>query len=126
MNLDYSVTSEPAPQSRTAYLRKRSLQFSIPRKKRGNQKFLTPTKGLWKLLSKKCQSYHQHLRRDGTVTAGNASGINDAAAAVLLMKEEECRQLGLKPLARILGFASGAVDPAYMGLGLIPAREEEH
>jgi acetyl-CoA C-acetyltransferase len=61
------------------------------------------------------------FKKDGTVTAGNSSGINDAAAAVLLMKEEECTQYGLTPTARILGFASGAVDPAYMGLGLIPA-----
>jgi len=58
---------------------------------------------------------------NGTVTAGNSSGINDAAAAVLLMKEEKCAEYGLKPIARILGFASGAVDPAYMGLGSIPA-----
>jgi len=55
------------------------------------------------------------------VTAGNASGINDAAAAVLLMNEEVSSEVGLRPLARILGFASGAIDPAYMGLGLIPA-----
>jgi acetyl-CoA C-acetyltransferase len=61
------------------------------------------------------------FKKDGTVTAGNASGINDAAAAVLLMNEEVCRQSGLRPLARILGFASGAIDPAYMGLGPIPA-----
>ena len=61
------------------------------------------------------------FKKGGTVTAGNASGINDAAAAALLMKEEECSQLGLKPLARVIGFASGAIDPAYMGLGLIPA-----
>lgn len=61
------------------------------------------------------------FKKDGTVTAGNASGINDAAAAVLLMSEEECARNGLRPLARILGFASGAVDPAYMGLGPIPA-----
>ena len=61
------------------------------------------------------------FKKDGTVTAGNASGINDAAAAVILMDEETCSQLGLRPLARILGFASGAIDPAYMGLGPIPA-----
>ena len=61
------------------------------------------------------------FKKDGTVTAGNASGINDAAAAVLLMNEEVSSQLGLRPLARILGFASGAIDPAYMGLGPIPA-----
>jgi len=61
------------------------------------------------------------FKKDGTVTAGNSSGINDAAAAVLLMSEEESVRLGLKPLARILGFASGAVDPAYMGVGPVPA-----
>lgn len=61
------------------------------------------------------------FKKDGTVTAGNASGINDGAAAVLLMKEEECTGLGLEPLARIAGYASGAIDPAYMGLGPIPA-----
>lgn len=61
------------------------------------------------------------FKKDGTVTAGNSSGINDAAAAVLVMKEDEAKQYNLKPLARILGFASGAVDPAYMGVGPIPA-----
>lgn len=61
------------------------------------------------------------FKKDGTVTAGNASGINDAAAAVLLMNEETCTQLELKPRARILGFASSALDPAYMGLGPVPA-----
>ena len=61
------------------------------------------------------------FKKDGTVTAGNSAGINDAAAAVLLMNEEEAKRLGLQPLARILGFASGAVDPAYMGVGPAPA-----
>jgi acetyl-CoA C-acetyltransferase len=61
------------------------------------------------------------FKKDGTVTAGNASGINDAAASVLLMKEEECKRLKLKPLAKIVSFASAAIDPAYMGLGPAPA-----
>jgi acetyl-CoA C-acetyltransferase len=61
------------------------------------------------------------FKKDGTVTAGNSSGLNDAAAAVLVMKEEEAKQYSLKPLGRILGFASGAIDPAYMGVGPIPA-----
>ncbi len=59
--------------------------------------------------------------KDGTVTAGNASGINDGAAAVLLMSGTRAKQLGLKPLVRIEGFASGGLDPAYMGLGPVPA-----
>jgi acetyl-CoA C-acetyltransferase len=61
------------------------------------------------------------FKKDGTVTAGNASGINDGAAACLVMSEEKARELGLKPLARIKGYASGGMDPAYMGLGPIPA-----
>jgi acetyl-CoA acetyltransferases len=59
--------------------------------------------------------------KDGTVTAGNASGINDGAAAVLMMSGTKARQLGLKPLAVIENFASGGLDPAYMGLGPVPA-----
>ena len=61
------------------------------------------------------------FKKDGTVTAGNASGINDGAAAVLLMSQEKANQLSLRPIARILSFASAAIDPAYMGLGPIPA-----
>ncbi len=61
------------------------------------------------------------FKKDGSVTAGNASGINDAAAAVLLMSEEKADELGLEKLARIKGFASGGLDPAYMGLGPVPA-----
>ncbi len=61
------------------------------------------------------------FKKDGTVTAGNASGINDAAAAVLVMSAEKAKAMGLKPLAKIVAYASGAVDPAYMGLGPIPA-----
>ena len=59
--------------------------------------------------------------KDGSVTAGNASGINDAAAAVLLASETMVEQLGLTPILEIKGFASGGLDPAYMGLGPVPA-----
>ena len=59
--------------------------------------------------------------RDGTVTAGNASGINDAAAAVLLMSADKAAELGLEAIVKIKAFAAGAVDPAYMGLGPVPA-----
>jgi acetyl-CoA C-acetyltransferase len=61
------------------------------------------------------------FKKDGTVTAGNASGINDGAAAVIVMSAEKAKELKLEPLAKIKGFASGGVDPAYMGLGPIPA-----
>jgi acetyl-CoA C-acetyltransferase len=61
------------------------------------------------------------FKKDGTVTAGNASGINDGAAALLLMSGDKAKELGLKPLAKVRGYAAGGVDPAYMGLGPIPA-----
>ena len=61
------------------------------------------------------------FKKDGTVTAGNASGINDASAALLLMSPEKAKDLGLKPIVKIKAYASGAIDPAYMGLGPIPA-----
>lgn len=61
------------------------------------------------------------FKKGGTVTAGNASGINDAAAATLIMTEEKAKALGLEPLVRIKGYAMGGIDPAYMGLGPIPA-----
>ena len=61
------------------------------------------------------------FKKGGTVTAGNASGINDAAAAVLVMSADKAQELGVKPLAKIVAYASGGVDPAYMGLGPIPA-----
>jgi acetyl-CoA C-acetyltransferase len=61
------------------------------------------------------------FKKDGTVTAGNASGINDAAAAVLLMSADKAKELALDPIVKIKAFAGGGVDPAYMGLGPVPA-----
>lgn len=61
------------------------------------------------------------FKKDGTVTAGNASGMNDAAVAMVVMSETKCRQLGLKPLARILGSAVTGLDPKIMGLGPVSA-----
>jgi acetyl-CoA C-acetyltransferase len=60
----------------------------------------------------------------GSVTAGNASGITDAAAALVIMSAEKAKKLGLKPMATIRSYASGAVDPAYMGLGPVPATKK--
>lgn len=61
------------------------------------------------------------FRQPGTVTAGNASGINDGAAALLLASGEQVEKLGLTPRARVLGFASAGVEPGYMGIGPVPA-----
>ena len=57
------------------------------------------------------------FKKDGTVTAGNASGINDGAAALVLMSGEKARSLGIKPMAKILSYASSGVDPSMMGMG---------
>ena len=57
----------------------------------------------------------------GTVTAGNASGINDGGAALVVMSAEKAKKLGVKPLARIISYAAGGVDPAIMGVGPVPA-----
>jgi acetyl-CoA C-acetyltransferase len=62
--------------------------------------------------------------KEGTVTAGNASGINDGAAAVVLMSAEEAEQRGIKPLARIVSWAHAGVDPSIMGTGPIPASKK--
>jgi acetyl-CoA acetyltransferase family protein len=61
------------------------------------------------------------FRTDGSVTAGNSSGLNDGAAAVLLMSAEKVRELGLKPLARVVASAAAGVPPRTMGIGPVPA-----
>ena len=61
------------------------------------------------------------FKKDGTVTAGNASGINDGAAALIVMSAEKAEELGLKPLAKIVSYGSKGLDPAYMGYGPVGA-----
>lgn len=61
------------------------------------------------------------FKKDGTVTAGNASSLNDGAAVVMICSAEKAKQLGLEPLARIAGYANAGVDPAIMGIGPAPA-----
>jgi acetyl-CoA C-acetyltransferase len=61
------------------------------------------------------------FKKDGTVTAANASGINDGAAALVVMSKEKADELGIKPLATIVSYATGGVDPKIMGVGPVPA-----
>lgn len=61
------------------------------------------------------------FKNNGTVTAGNAAGVNDAAAAVVLMEAGEAQQRGLKPLGRLVAYAHAGVEPKYMGIGPVPA-----
>ena len=64
------------------------------------------------------------LKENGTVTAGNASGLNDAGAAVVLMDSATAKARGLQPLARLVGYAHAGVDPKYMGIGPVPASQK--
>lgn len=64
------------------------------------------------------------FKKDGTVTAGNASGINDGAAALVIMSAEKAAELGIKPLAKIVSFGSKGLDPSIMGYGPVPSTRE--
>ena len=90
----------------------------IPQKK-GDPKIFAIDERPMDTSMEKMAKLSSAFKKDGTVTAGNSSGINDGAAAVLIMSAGKAKELGLKPLAKIKGYASGGVDPAYMGLGPI-------
>ena len=92
----------------------------VPRRKKDPLVFDTDERPMDTSLEKMAR-LRPAFKKDGTVTAGNASGINDAAAALLLMSDTRAAELGLKPLVRVRACASAAIDPAYMGLGPIPA-----
>jgi len=72
----------------------------------------------------KLQKLRPAFKKDGRVTAGNASGINDGAAAIILMSEKKAKEMGIKPLCEIVSHASAGVDPSVMGLGPIPASKK--
>jgi acetyl-CoA C-acetyltransferase len=72
----------------------------------------------------KMASLKPAFKKDGSVTAGNASGINDSAAAVIVMSKEKADELGIKPMAKVLSYASAGVDPKVMGLGPIPSSKK--
>jgi acetyl-CoA C-acetyltransferase len=93
----------------------------IPQKKGDPIIFKVDERPMDTSLDKMAKLSPAFKRDGGTVTAGNSSGVNDGAAAVVVMGADKAKELGLKPLAKIKGFAAGGVDPAYMGLGPIPA-----
>ena len=72
----------------------------------------------------KISSLKPVFKKDGTVTAGNASGLNDGAATVILMNEENSKKLNITPIARIISWATTGVDPAIMGIGPVPATKK--
>ncbi|HYD76299.1 acetyl-CoA C-acetyltransferase [Ramlibacter sp.] len=95
--------------------------FSIPQRKGDPVVFETDEFLNRKTNAEALASLRPAFDKAGGVTAGNASGINDGAAAVLVMSAAKADQLGLKPLARIASYASAGLDPAYMGMGPVPA-----
>jgi len=97
------------------------VTVEVPQRKKDPLPFDTDERPMDTSLEKMAKLPPAFIKKDGTVTAGNASGINDASAALVLMSRTRADALGVKPLARILGHAAGGVDPSYMGLGPIPA-----
>ncbi|MFJ4458213.1 acetyl-CoA C-acyltransferase family protein [Pseudomonas sp. NPDC089392] len=89
--------------------RKGSVQFSVDEHVRGD------------VTAEQLAGMKAVFKKDGSVTAGNASGINDGAAGLVLATGDAVRRLGLKPLARLVGYAHAGVEPELMGLGPIPA-----
>jgi acetyl-CoA C-acetyltransferase len=97
------------------------VTVEVPQRKKDPLRFDTDERPMDTSLEKMAKLPPAFLKKDGTVTAGNASGINDASAALVLMSRTKAKALGVKPLVKVVGYAAGGVDPAYMGLGPIPA-----
>ncbi len=98
-----------------------TLPIEVPAGKGKTELFDTeeiPREGI---TAEKLASLPPVFKKDGTVTAGNSCALCDAAAAVVVMKEEKAAELGVRPLARILSYAHAGVDPAIMGIGPVPA-----
>ncbi len=102
------------------YFEAEIVPIAVPQRRGDPVEFKTDERPMETSLEKMAR-LRAAFKKDGSVTAGNASGINDAAAALLLMSEEKAKDLGLQPLARIKAYSTAGLDPAYMGLGPIPA-----
>lgn len=98
---------------------------AVPGKKKGETvEFATDEFPRAGTTAEKLSPLKAAFQKDGTVTAGNASGINDGAAALVVMSDAEAKRRGLKPIARIVGAAAAGVDPSIMGMGPWPACEK--
>lgn len=104
--------------------REEIVPIAIPQKKSDPIVFDTDEYPKFGSSIEKISALQPAFTKGGTVTAANASGINDGAAAFVLMSEEKAKQLGLKPLCKIKAFASAGVDPRVMGTGPIPASKK--
>lgn len=97
------------------------VPVEIPQRKGDPKIFDTDEHPRFGTTIESLQKLKPPFRKGGSVTAGNASGMNDGASALLLMAREKAEELGLEPMATIVSYASVGVDPAYMGIGPIPA-----
>ena len=93
----------------------------IVKSRKGKEKFVKDEHNRPETTLESLAGLKPVFREDGTITAGNAPGINSGAAAMVLAEEKWAQQEGLKPLARIVSYGVGAVDPDYFGLGPVPA-----
>ncbi|HOE18171.1 MAG TPA: acetyl-CoA C-acetyltransferase [Syntrophorhabdaceae bacterium] len=93
----------------------------IPQKKGDPIVFDTDERPMDTTLEKMAKLAPAFKKDGGTVTAGNASGLNDAASAAVIMSRDKAKELGIKPMGKMIAWANGGVDPAYMGLGPVPA-----
>ncbi len=93
----------------------------VIKNKKGDSLFATDEYPKAGTTLEKLKALKPAFKKDGTVTAGNASGINDGAAALVVMSGAKAQELGIRPLARIRAYASGGVDPRLMGMGPVPA-----
>ena len=106
--------------SKEGWLKEEIIPVKIPQKK-GDPIVFEVDERPMETSMEKMAKLGTAFKKGGTVTAANASGINDAAAAVVIMSRDKAKELGLKPMARLVSYAAGGVDPAYMGLGPVPA-----
>lgn len=95
--------------------------FAVPQRKGEPKIFSTDEHPKPDITMQELARLPPAFKEGGTVTAGNACGINDAAAAVILMSRERAKELGMKPLARVVSYTVVGVDPVYMGIGPVPA-----
>lgn len=100
------------------------VPVSVPQKKADDIEFVKDEHPRPDTSLEKLSKLKPAFKKDGTVTAGNASGINDGAAAVLLASKKFVDKNKIKPLAEIISYGSGGVDPAFMGMGSVPAVKE--
>ena len=123
---DFSATSQQKTEAaqNAGYFTDEITPVEIPQRKGEPNIFNTDEFPRSGTTAEKLSGLRPAFKKDGSVTAGNASGINDGAAAVLVMSESKANELGLKPIARIVSFASAGVDPAIMGTGPIPATQK--